>query len=57
MWRTNVLIQLLINVRVKDDFDDNDIDPLTSAVSNLEYDGFTVEFANSYEIKGDLKDA
>ena len=53
-----MLVQLIIVVETPQDFDpETGTDPLTSAVSNLEYDGFTVEFANSYEIKGDLKDA
>ena len=45
-----MLVKLEIVVELKDD-PDFSIDPLTSAVSNLEYDGFKIVSAEETEVK------
>jgi hypothetical protein len=51
-----MLVQLIIVVETPQDFDpESGTDPLTSAVSNLEYDGFKVVRANEVELPENTK--
>ena len=51
-----MLVQLIIVVETPQDFDpETRIDPLISAISNLEYDGFKIVQANEVELTENTK--